>query len=635
MSGTLFSEATFANHLDAYPDAHLALRRYKTSAWQRFQTLPWPDRKAENWRFSDLTQLTQLDTFQLVAPPDTTQSTSLINRSDWLQETAGRIVFADNQCVEAPSLKNKWQRSGVVWLPLTTAFKQHPEWLETYFLKEQRTSPGSEKLQALHTAYCQSGYVLYIPRDVKITAPFVSYYWAYTLHCTLFPHTLIIVEPGANVNVVDFYLSSHEDRAAFSCGRHQLYAGAGAQVSHSTVQLFNEQTFSFQTEATVADRDSNVARFGIHLGGKRARSEQQLRLIDSNAAVKVYGLTVARGEQVYDQRTLQLHAAPHTTSDLLYKNALLDRSHTIFSGMIHVEETAQQTDAYQTNRNLLLSPSAETNSLPGLEIRAHDVKCSHGATTGQLDQKLLFYMRSRGLPKKVAQELLVFGFFEEVLEKITHKALADCLRERIQAKLQGQPLLPPPPEQPPLPDLRFDSHRILKDDCEATLIPDGIAFVLSKGTPVDITHRLGGNFTVICEKGMFRISSEHAAALGETVTQPLPEKQPSDSFEPPNKTILWDQLRTVYDPEIPVNIVDLGLIYSLELKPIDAKNYHVDAALTLTAPGCGMGPVIAEDVKQRLLAVRGVSEAHVEIVWDPPWNQEMISEEGKMELGLI
>jgi Fe-S cluster assembly protein SufD len=146
-------------------------------------------------------------------------------------------------------------------------------------------------------------------------------------------------------------------------------------------------------------------------------------------------LTAANGEQEFDQRTLQSHQAPNTGSNLLYKNALLDRARTIFSGLIIVDPEAQKTDAYQSNRNLLLSDEAESNSLPGLEIQANDVRCTHGATSGHVDAEQMFYLESRGIPPAAARELLVFGFFEEVLAKIESEALRSRLREAIKTKL--------------------------------------------------------------------------------------------------------------------------------------------------------------------------------------------------------
>ena len=170
------------------------------------------------------------------------------------------------------------------------------------------------------------------------------------------------------------------------------------------------------------------------LGARRARLENTVRLEGPEANVNLYGITVATDGQEYDQRTLQIHAAPHAKSDLLFKNALLGKSRTIFSGLIKVEPDAQRTDAYQTNRNLILSPEAEADSLPGLEIEANDVKCSHGATTGQVSPEELFYLQARGIPLKVAQELLTQGFLEEVLSKVSHPEACDLLRTLMQEK---------------------------------------------------------------------------------------------------------------------------------------------------------------------------------------------------------
>lgn len=174
----------------------------------------------------------------------------------------------------------------------------------------------------------------------------------------------------------------------------------------------------------------------------------------------------------------------------------------------------------------------------------------------------------------------------------------------------------------------------LTADVEATLIPQGEACTLPSGTKVTITHRLGGNFTVMTGNGMFRISRDHAEALGESV-EDLEGAAPIPHDGPPDNDALWKQLRNVFDPEIPVNIVDLGLVYNLDVNETGENNYLVHVDMTLTAPGCGMGPTIAEDAKGRLLGVPGVGDAHVEIVWDPPWTQDLISEEGKMQLGLI
>jgi Fe-S cluster assembly protein SufD len=150
----------------------------------------------------------------------------------------------------------------------------------------------------------------------------------------------------------------------------------------------------------------------------------------------MFSLSVTDREQETDQRTLQAHLAPDARSNLLFKNALMDDSRTIFSGMIRVAEDAQKTDAYQANRNLLLSDSAEANSLPGLEIQANDVRCTHGATSSQIDETELFYLLSRGIDKRAARELLVFGFFEEIIGHIENEEMANGVRELIQTRFR-------------------------------------------------------------------------------------------------------------------------------------------------------------------------------------------------------
>jgi probable FeS assembly SUF system protein SufT len=175
-------------------------------------------------------------------------------------------------------------------------------------------------------------------------------------------------------------------------------------------------------------------------------------------------------------------------------------------------------------------------------------------------------------------------------------------------------------------------------DVEATVVPYGDAVKIPEGSKVTITHRLGGNFTVVWDYGMARIAGRDADAIGQVqeATSADEESKLHDATPagPPDEASVWEALKTVFDPEIPVNIVDLGLVYAMVIQEEQGR-YVVDVKMTLTAPGCGMGPMIAEDARVRAEQVPEVSEARVELVWDPPWHQEMISEEGKMQLGLI
>jgi probable FeS assembly SUF system protein SufT len=174
---------------------------------------------------------------------------------------------------------------------------------------------------------------------------------------------------------------------------------------------------------------------------------------------------------------------------------------------------------------------------------------------------------------------------------------------------------------------------VLSRDCEAIQIPAGLKTTIPVDTKVIITQDLGGSYTIACDYGLFRISDADADALGlESKTAGKKEEHPSGDVA---EEAVWDQLRTVYDPEIPVNIVDLGLVYDCQVSNASDGATNVDVKMTLTAPGCGMGPAIAQDARLKILAIPGVDDASVELVWDPPWSQEMISEAGKMKLGLI
>lgn len=172
----------------------------------------------------------------------------------------------------------------------------------------------------------------------------------------------------------------------------------------------------------------------------------------------------------------------------------------------------------------------------------------------------------------------------------------------------------------------------LKRDCPAVQIPAGTATTLPAGTPVDITQTLGGSYTVHAQGGLFRIAAQDANALG--LNAPAEDAQSAADANPADEQAVWDALRTCFDPEIPVNIVDLGLVYDMELTKSPGGNSRVDVKMTLTAPGCGMGPAIAGDAQAKLLNLPGVEDAHVEIVWDPPWHHSMITEPGRKVLGL-
>jgi Fe-S cluster assembly protein SufD len=408
----------------------------RAAGLEQFKQLPMPTARDEKWRFAGVGRL-YIDNFDPAEKPDESTLKALDARSHLVSQRAGRSVYVDDAPAAFEGISQELADKGVIYLPIAEAVRSHPELMEKYFLQES-TELGSQKFFGLHAASAKAGSILYVPRGVAIPEPFVNYYWTSGARSAVFPHTLVIAEDNAEVSVVDVFFSETLENEALNIAVANIHAGPGANVFRKVVQDWNEKTVSFQLDTTVADRDAQVKNVAVNIGSERARYEAQTRIEGPGADVKMYSLTVAEESQEFDQRTYQIHNAPNAVSDLLYKNALLDNSRTIFSGLIKVAEGAQQTDAYQTNRNLLLDPSADANSMPGLEILANDVKCSHGATTGNVDEEELFYMMSRGISKRAAMQLMVFGFFEEVIEKVASDELAENLRQLIHKKFDAK-----------------------------------------------------------------------------------------------------------------------------------------------------------------------------------------------------
>ena len=436
MSVPSLSSPPFASGLTADRFAvHLAQRAYlpawwlaaKQEAWQRFQSLPMPSRTDETWRFSSLASLS-LEGFDV--PEDASQV--IPHLPDFAHEA--EIIFSNRQVVGRTTLAPELAARGVIFCPLDEALREHEGIVKAWFQKHP-ANLGSDKFVALNTAFTASGALLYVPKGVKVTAPFVVQHTLTGPKQSSFPHTLVVLEEDAEATFVEFFVSA-DKHAHLSAGVNDLHAGPGARLTYVGAQNWSADTLAIQTNAITAQRDARVTSLNVHLGGRQARHESHSRLLGPGAHSEMLALTVARGTQEFDQRTLQTHAAPHTSSNLLYKNALLDEARTIFSGLIVVEPDAQKTDAYQSNRNLMLSDQAEANSLPGLEIQANDVRCTHGSTTSRVEPEQEFYLESRGIRPELARELLVFGFFEEVLDKLENTELHAVLGALIQAKFK-------------------------------------------------------------------------------------------------------------------------------------------------------------------------------------------------------
>lgn len=413
-----FTREDFAAHLERVKHLPAWWLDRKRAAYERFAALPMPKRTDEGWRFSNFSALT-LDGFQVgrVVPDEPTPA------------RGATLTFLNNAATGAvPAAPAK----GVIFETLQNALLKHGDLIKAHLLT-QPSKLGSDKFAALHEAFLENGAFVFVPKGIELAEPLAVHHEAKDAGTAVFPHTLVVLDEGAKATVVDFF---HSNAGGFACGGNDLHASHGAQLTYIALQDWHRDTLSFQFNAITAKRDTKVQSLNLHLGARQARHESYSQLQAPGAHSEMLALTVADGTQEFDQRTLQIHQAPHTSSNLLYKNALLDKAKTIFSGLIVVDPDAQKTDAYQSNRNLMLSDDAEAHSLPGLEIQANDVRCTHGATSARIDREQEFYLEARGIRPASAQELLVFGFFEEVLGKIEHQQLHDNLVETIAKKFK-------------------------------------------------------------------------------------------------------------------------------------------------------------------------------------------------------
>ncbi|MEI6350277.1 MAG: Fe-S cluster assembly protein SufD [Verrucomicrobiota bacterium] len=411
------------------------LSQLRAEGRKSFESLPMPVRTDEPWRFASI-KLLDLSPYSAPQPVAEYEQARFVESSTGLVKTAGKMVFANDELVSREILSETLAQKGVIWKPLEQAAAEHPELFQKHFMAHGAPL-GSKKFTALHQASVKSGTFLYVPRGVEIDLPIEVFHWLQGENASTFPHTLLIAEENSKVTLVDYFIGADPEVAGLAIGVNDLYVGAGAQLNYVCVQNWSRKTLAFQINNTVVGRNASAKSLNLNLGGKYARTESASRLTGEGGRSDMLAVTVAEGDQEFDQRTFQDHLAPGAISDLLYKNSLDDQARTIFAGMIKVEPHAHRTDAYQKVRNLLLSDEAEANSMPGLEILADDVRCSHGATSGQIEEEELFYMLARGISKRVAQRLIVQGFLQEAINRLGNEAIAAKLGEFVQAKFNS------------------------------------------------------------------------------------------------------------------------------------------------------------------------------------------------------
>ncbi|BCU77375.1 Fe-S cluster assembly protein SufD [Luteolibacter sp. LG18] len=380
------------------------------AARQRFLQIPQPKRGDETWRFSSVKELDFADFRPANGGAD---ATLLASRSTGLEAPVAKFVFGNDELLHSESDLP----AGVICLPLAEALISHSELVEKHFMK-QETRLGSAKWTALHEANLRNGLFVHVPANVEVEGTIEVFHWIAGDNTAIFPHTLIVTGANAKVRVVDYFQSADETSTGLAIAVNDLIAGPGSKLDYVAIQAFNEHTKVIQVNETGVAKDASATGFILNTGATWARNESLSRLEGEGSRSDMLSVSIPARDQEYDQRTFQHHVSPGAFSDLLYKNSLYDKARTIFSGLIFVDEGAHRTDAYQTCRNLFMSDDAEANSMPGLEINADDVKCSHGSTSCQISDEEIFYLRARGICPTRARQLIARGFSVEVIERL-------------------------------------------------------------------------------------------------------------------------------------------------------------------------------------------------------------------------
>ena len=414
------------------------LRHRRTQAWDVYERTPMPTTRLEEWRYTDLAKKLDLDALRLSATeaaPDDPGAWPAQLRATVQEdhEASGHIVIIDDHVVHS-DLIGDLAAQGVILMSLREAVRTHGELLKEHLATE--AVPAEEgKFAALNAALWADGIFLYVPRGVRLELPVRVTRWLSESGAAYFSRVLIVAEPQSQVSYVDEVVSDDFDAQTLTSTAVEVVARDGAQVQYVALQRLGRGAFYQSVQRTLAGRDATLDTLNVALGASVSRVDLNARLLGPGANSDMLGLYFGDGDQHFDFNTSQDHTQPHTGSDLLYKGALDGDSRAVFRGIIRVLPGAQRTDAYQTNRNLLLSRGARADSLPNLEIEADDVKCSHGATVGELDSESKFYLMSRGLSRIQAERLVVMGFLGEVLSKLPLGGVVEKVNRVIEQKL--------------------------------------------------------------------------------------------------------------------------------------------------------------------------------------------------------
>ena len=428
LSQSTIDQQSFEEFLHARKEPSWSIQQ-RREAWQLFCEKDWPQRSDEEWIRTDI-RLFKLSQYSL--PSNNTPARSA---SEGIQAllTEGVNLAGDTSALNSQPttscLNAKWAEKGVLFGSLDELINSHGDLVRKH-LFTRAVDPNFDKFSALHAACWSGGQLLYVPKSVVIDEP---------LHCLSalsgggadFGHTLIVLEEGAEATIMCETASDAPNGGGFHCGATEVILAPSSRLRLVSLQNWAHGVWHFAHQKAIVGRDASIQWTIAAIGSRLSKVNQHVELVGPGAECQVNGVLFTEGKQHISYHTLQHHAAPDCRSDFLYKSALQDQARTVWRGMIKVDPHAVKTNGYQRNDNLLLSASARADSIPGLEIQCDDVRCTHGSTSGKVDEELIFYAQARGLTRKEATRLIVSGFFQQIFDRITIESVREALGQAI------------------------------------------------------------------------------------------------------------------------------------------------------------------------------------------------------------
>jgi Fe-S cluster assembly protein SufD len=415
---------------EATSPAWLAARR--RIAWDAYEALPMPSSHSdEDWRRTDISGL-HLERFAPLQNVDTAVLDAMRAQRDTAAPNAALIFDGPTSSIieDADTLLAQ----GIIVTTLEEAATVHSELVQRAFAAVR---VDESKFSALWNALWRGGAFVYVPRGVEALVPVWVAHAASGEDVAVFPTTVVLLDEGASLTVIDAYASPAGPAALFSDAMVLLSAGRDARLDYHTVQQWGEGVWHIALQRATLDANAKLRFTGITLGSRLQKAWWEVLLEGIGSEADILGICFGDGTQHIDHQSLQAHRGAETRSNLLLKVAVRDRARSVYGGMIDVAPSAVHADGYVANRNLLLSEGAKADSIPRLEIRANDVKCGHGATAGHIDSDQRFYLMARGVPPEEASSLIVRGFMDDVLDRVPHRGFAELAGTLLDAEIAG------------------------------------------------------------------------------------------------------------------------------------------------------------------------------------------------------